>query len=87
MLRARKGNELSVNTMIMMALAIMVLLLGAYFLIRAAVGTNNGTDCEKQGGQCLTKCTDELPVPGPYSCADKAAKCCIDVGGLGVPKK
>ena len=90
MLRARKGNELSMNTMIIAALAIMVLLLSAYFLIKAALNTNNSTDCEKQNGICWassSQCPDDKPVPGPNYCADNTKRCCINIGELGVPKK
>ena len=81
----RKGVELTVNTMILMALALLVLIIGAVIIIRTVGKSNSATSCDAQGGTCYataTACPSDKPVPGwSYSCSDTAKpKCCVDMG-------
>jgi hypothetical protein len=79
----RQGVELTINTMIIMALALIVLIIGAVLLIKTVGRVNGSTDCSTQGGSCIAKttaCGDDKPVPGPYSCANSAERCCISMG-------
>jgi hypothetical protein len=88
MLRSkRQGVELSMNAIIVMALALIVLAVMAFLLLKNAGKFGEATKCETQGGDCveLTKsCSDAKPVLSTvYSCPTKEKpKCCVD-GGLG----
>jgi len=83
----RQGNELSINSIIAMALALIVLAIIAFLLIRSAGQANKGTDCIAQGGDCLSECNDKLPILSPYTCSGEKEKCCMNIGGLGQSDK
>jgi hypothetical protein len=76
----RQGNELSINIMIVLALGLLILIIGAVIVIKTAGKTNDTTDCLKQNGKCEKTCPDNMPITIPYSCADKEEKCCSNIG-------
>ena len=82
----RQGVELSVNTMIVLALGILVLLVGVYFIYSGYSKANDSQTCTAHMGNCMVECNDEKPVPAPYSCSEKNTKCCVDMAGLGTKK-
>jgi len=81
----RQGVELSINAIIVLALALIVLAVGAFLVIRSAGTAYDATNCEKQGGKCyalLTPCPDATPIISSNSCPkDSEPKCCTDIGG------
>jgi hypothetical protein len=83
----RQGIELSINAIIVMALALIVLAVGAFLIIRSAGTAYDATNCEKQGGDCValaSSCPDEKPIISSNSCPEESEpKCCMDIGGIG----
>jgi hypothetical protein len=78
----RKGVELSINAIIIMVLALLILAIGAFLIIRGAGSLNDITNCEKQGGHCQKACDDTNPVPSANYCSDKTLKCCTKLEGI-----
>jgi len=73
----RQGVELSVNTVIIFALVILVLLVVAYMVLGGFNNWNKGTSCSAQGGTCedaSKACPDGLST-SIYSCGEMK-KCC-----------
>jgi len=83
--KKRQGVELSVNTMIIIVLALLVLAVMVYLVFNGAGTWNKGTNCLNQGGTCVgltDTCPTNKPVPSAYSCSTNQ-KCCANIGGLG----
>lgn len=85
----RQGVELTVNTVIIFALAILIVLVLAFIIMGGFSNWNKGTDCNNQGGKCVpltgpdSGCPDDKPITSAYSCtgADAGKRCCISMGG------
>jgi hypothetical protein len=85
MLKNKKGVELSLNMMILTVLAIIVLIVMTFFLMKGSSTTIDSTACTTHNGNCVTRtgtCPESKPVISPYSCG-KEEKCCVNIGGLG----
>ena len=82
----RQGVELTTNAIIIMALALIVLAIIAFLIIRSVGKANEATNCEDQGGKCvgtLEPCPDTDPITSANYCSDKAKpKCCSHIEGL-----
>ncbi|RJQ17586.1 hypothetical protein C4573_01250 [Candidatus Woesearchaeota archaeon] len=52
----KKGVELSVNVIIIAAIALIVLVLLAFLVLRSGGGISKGTSCESIGGSCKDSC-------------------------------
>jgi hypothetical protein len=78
----RKGIELSMNLIVIAAIVLLVLIILAFLLMGGFNNWNKNTKCETQGGDCLIKCTQDKPVPAPYSCDGKQI-CCTKAVGFG----
>ncbi|HYD03032.1 MAG TPA: hypothetical protein VEC16_01920 [Alphaproteobacteria bacterium] len=85
----RKGVELTMNVIVMAAIALLVLLILAFFLMRGFGGFNKGTDCVAQGGIChavsstpspANACPDTHPITSGYTCG-ASQKCCVKLPG------
>jgi hypothetical protein len=91
MSRNKKGTELSINTIIIIAISLLVLLILVFLVMKGAGSWTKGTSCDTQGGVCYTigptaadkKCPSGTPIPSTYSCSTAGQTCCINVGGLG----
>ena len=80
-----KGVELSMNTMIIAALGLLILILLTIFLINGFGKTNVGTKCEPTYGVCAPSCpisknSKDYTVPSPWTC-DGGQVCCTILGG------
>lgn len=78
----RQGVELTVNTVIIFALVILILLVLAFIIMGGFKNWNKGTDCTNQGGTCYDKCPDNLPITSAYSCKEEGKHCCVAMPGL-----
>lgn len=74
----KKGLELSINAIILIALGLMVLLLGLFFVMNSGKKVTENTGCEAQGGDCssIGPMCPENQVRQPWSCTDKQKICC-----------
>ena len=79
MMRTKKGVELGVNTMIIIVLALLVLIIIGYLVIKSVGNSTTATTCNSRGGQCRSACiTGELP--SSYSCKDQGGGvCCVPI--------
>lgn len=82
----RRGTELSMNVIIIAAIAVLVLVILAMFVFRSADRTDKGTGCTGLGGSCdftaTQKCSGAYPIPGiafDSSCGT-GKKCCLPLG-------
>lgn len=76
------GVELSMNTIIIAALGLLVLVLLAIFLMNGFGKSNTATKCTTLSGTCMTgSCSGDTPVPTPWSCDTKGQVCCTKIGG------
>lgn len=75
----KKGVELSVNVIIVAAIALLVLVVLAFLLLQQAGVFNQGTTCSGvSGGTCKAQCDDGEKVL-PYACpkqGDDTQLCC-----------
>jgi len=81
----RQGVELTVNTVIIFALAILIVLVLAFIIMGGFKNWSKGTDCLNQGGDCValkSQCQDPKPITSVYSCEEKNTRCCVAAGGL-----
>jgi|GEM_PF-3524829 hypothetical protein len=80
----RQGVELTVNTMILMAIGILILIIAAFMIMNTYNKSETSLSCEGNGnGKCQdskASCPDDFPIPGPYSCSE-GQKCCTNIGG------
>ena len=79
----RQGVELSMNAIILMAIGLIILIIGAFFIMNSAGKLNNTIGCKERKGECLTKCNDQLPISAPYSCPKEGEKCCTSLDNIG----
>lgn len=79
-MRNIRGSDLSINVIIITAIALLVLAVLAYLLLGAADNAGEGTKCTGIGGQCQTECAGtEYPVhnaPFDSDCSGDQ-KCCV----------
>ena len=79
----KKAQGISINTIIIAAIALIVLGIVAYLLMSSTGKFQKGVaECEKKGGKCMQHCTDEYPIPIFHGCYDageyhKDYVCCI----------
>jgi hypothetical protein len=83
----KKGQGLSMNVIIIAAIALLVLVILSVLVLRAGGGINEGTGCEKAAqGVCAYSCSD-ITQPGnwirtpSHNCANSEMVCCIKLGG------
>ena len=82
----KKGQGLSMNVIIIAALALLVLVvLTIMFLGRTATFGEASVDCQQQGGTCATICgqgdAEGFNIPyTPWKCQDETLACCIKGG-------
>lgn len=79
----RQGVELAVNTVIIFALVVLVLLVLAFILLGGFSNWNKGTSCSAQGGECEAvdkACPEGLTVT-MYSCGEKEKCCAKSIAG------
>lgn len=83
-MRNKKGAELSMNVIIIAAIALLVLAILAYLLFNSAERFGDGTKCEGAGGECYpSACEGDHPIPIPgfhKDCYSGTGKCCIKAG-------
>jgi hypothetical protein len=75
---SKTGVELSVNTMIIVVLALLALIILAFLLIRSVDQSNTATACTSHGGVCQdakSDCPADNPTPAGWSCGSNQ-KCC-----------
>lgn len=79
-----KRGELSMEVIIIAAIALLVLVILSVLIIRAATNTSQGTACEGVGGRCeaVSSCGDLGPGFGRsfQTCGQEGYICCIPVG-------
>lgn len=54
----KKGQGLSMNVIIIAAIALLVLVILAVLILRAGRDVTEGTSCESLGGRCAEECED-----------------------------
>ncbi len=75
----KRGAELSINVMILIALGLAVLIVLVYsFTSQAGIFNKTVLTCESKGGQCVEKgkCQYEQ---SSFNCPKKEEVCCINV--------
>jgi hypothetical protein len=82
----KKGVELSMNLIIIAAIALLVLIIISILVLKGGSNVNQGTGCEAKGGSCSTgdTCADPAkPVFLPGGGCKTGERCCIPnpVGG------
>ena len=83
----KKAQGISINVIIVAAIALMVLvILSVIFIGRLGIFSESVADCENKGGKCVLTADDCPPdYPQPYSgwkCpkeGEEEQKCCIKV--------
>ena len=78
----KKGVELSMNLIIIAAIALLVLVIIAVLVLRSTANVNIGTSCSSNsGGHCVASTTDctagETVFPGGGCPTSAAPKCCF----------
>ena len=80
MFKSKKGSELSMNVIIIAAIAVLILVILAVFIIKATSNVDKATGCTTIGGSCVggpgTQYTIPYP-PGDDECS--ATRCYISV--------
>ena len=79
----RQGIELSMNAIIIMALGLIILIIGAYMIIKSVGQANVATNCPKDG-KCQATCDDTYPMRSPFSCSVAGQICCVPGFGINV---
>lgn len=54
----KKAQGLSMNVIIIAAIALLVLIILAVLILRAGSGVTRGTGCQGAGGTCYSSCAD-----------------------------
>jgi hypothetical protein len=54
----KKGVDLTINTMIIMALALIILIILAVLVVNGAINFNKGKGCAPPRGECKPSCLD-----------------------------
>lgn len=75
----KKGQGISINVIIIAAIALLVLVILAVLLIRS--GGQLVVDCSEAGGECADRCSDLDGLYAPYkaSCVDETQICCVPI--------
>ncbi|MBU1604172.1 MAG: hypothetical protein KJ583_02540 [Nanoarchaeota archaeon] len=82
----KKGQGISINVIIIAAIALLVLVILSVLLIRSGGNVVTGTSCAGVGGTCSSSCSDlsegtKIYSPHPTAkCTDSNDKCCIILG-------
>nr|MCK4929959.1 hypothetical protein [Nanoarchaeota archaeon] len=61
---SKKAQGLSMNVIIIAAIALLVLIILAVLILRAGSGVAKGTGCEGGGGTCYSSCIDIMEDKG-----------------------
>lgn len=72
----KRGAELTLNTIIIAALVVLVLIILAFILIRGSSSAIEGTKCESNNGKCATNCEDGYMPSFAFTC-DQKETCCV----------
>ena len=80
----KQGAELSMNVIIIAAIALLVLVILAVLIFGAGDSVNKGTSCEElfanKDGQCESSCGDGKTYNPAGKCSD-GLRCCVDLFG------
>ena len=76
----KKGQGISMNVIIIAAIALLVLVILAVLLLRAGGSVSEGTGCEGVGGQCDRECDSGYVRDITKGCEDEGDICCIPLG-------
>lgn len=75
-----KGSELSMNVIIIAAIAILVLVILAMFVFRSGRNIEASTGCSAMQGECWPDSTYTIRYPpGDVECKDVGGKCYVAV--------
>lgn len=87
-----KKGDLSINIIVIAAIALIILVIMAVLLFQAGGNLNRGTSCEGVGGECIDKnydgsCSDYSDYTGirykqhiAAGCPSKEQICCVPIG-------
>ena len=85
---SKKAQGLSMNVIIIAAIALLVLVILAVLILRAGRGVTEGTGCEGVGGTCADACSDldgvyvkNLPNSGRTGGCAEDEVCCVPLTG------
>jgi hypothetical protein len=84
----KKGSELSMNVIIIAAIAVLVLVILAVFVFRSGDNISKATGCSAMNGKCIPDPARGLTVPYPpgnAECKNQGGTCYIAVGGATNP--
>jgi len=75
----KKAQGLSMNTIIIAAIAIIVLLILIYLLVDTSGGVDKAISCTKKGGVCMERCEGIYGDSslGSEPCGDADKTCCL----------
>lgn len=75
----KKGQGISINVIIIAAIALLVLVILAVLLLRS--GGQLVVDCGEAGGVCADSCgeLDGLYTPYKADCPDDTERCCVPI--------
>ncbi|MGM5480995.1 MAG: DUF948 domain-containing protein [Nanobdellota archaeon] len=83
----RKGSELSMNVIIIAAIALLVLVILAVMLLQKGGDIQEGTSCTGLGGECCSSCGNacvvggqKYSVPHPTGECPSGQQCCLKLG-------
>jgi hypothetical protein len=78
----KKGTELSMNVIIIAAIAILVLVILAMFVFRSSDRVDKGTGCTSLQGSCQPMCGGEYPIHnvGFDGSCGTGQICCMPIG-------
>ncbi|MBN1175304.1 hypothetical protein JXA48_01535 [Candidatus Woesearchaeota archaeon] len=78
----KKGTELSMNVIIIAAIAILVLVILAMFVFRSSDRVDKGTGCTSLSGSCLPMCGGDYPLhnAGFDGSCGTGSICCMPIG-------
>lgn len=73
----KKGAELTLNTIIIAALVLLVLIILAFILLRGSGSAIEGTKCESNKGKCVSNSCEDGYMPSfAFTCEEKLT-CCM----------
>lgn len=74
---SKKGQGLSINVIIIAAIALLVLIVLAVLIARSGGHVSDGTRCIEKGGLCKTTFCPNNQVPGIDLCTDGQTCCSV----------
>lgn len=88
MILDKKAQSMSLNTIVIAALVVLVLIVLSVIFIRSSGNfVDDVGSCASQGGKCAIACNDaaygtlDYTIPKPSaSCADDGDMCCLPIG-------